>query len=82
MKMIPTHFQALRAKLTPMDTEENRAAYAAAGHSTRRYQWDLVRASGALPFVCDTLYTYLDDTHIQTALDRIVQPLALPSIGE
>lgn len=75
MKMTREHFDQLAAMLRPHDTGFHRDRYAAAGHSTRRYQWDLVRHAGAMSFICDALYQYLNDDHIQTALNRIVKPL-------
>jgi len=75
MKMTREHFDQLATILRPHDTEFHRSRYAAAGHSTRRYQWDLVRHAGAMSFICDALYQYLNDDHIQTALNRIVKPL-------
>lgn len=76
MKITSAHLETLRATIAPHDTDEKRADYVAAGLSTVRYQWDLVRVSGALQFVCSDLYKYLNDSHIQTALNNIVRPLA------
>lgn len=75
IKMKPEHVEHMREAFAKWDTDYHRARYAAAGHTTKRYQWDLVRAAGLMPWLCDTLYPYLNDTHIQTALDRIVKPL-------
>jgi hypothetical protein len=75
MKIKPVHFEALSLALSPVDTPERRAAYREAGLSTRRYQWDLVRIAGLMTWLCDNLYSYLNDDHIQTALNRIVKPL-------
>lgn len=75
MKMQPQHLEHMRAAIVNFDTEFHRSRYAAAGLSTRRYQWDLVRAAGLMPWLCDTLYTYLNDDHIQTALNKLIKPL-------
>lgn len=75
MKMQPSHFAHLQQALAPLDTDFHRSRYAAAGLSTRRYQWDMVRHAGLMSWLCDTLYPYLNDTHIQTALNKIVKPL-------
>jgi len=75
MKITAQDFAQLEAMVKTKDTDFYRSRYAAAGLSTTRYQWDLVRASGAMSFVCDVLYKYLNDSHIQTALNRIVKPL-------
>jgi len=75
MKIKPEHFARLRDAITLHDTDYHRSRYAAAGLSTKRYQWDLLRHAGLMPWLCDTLYTYLDDTHIQTALNKLIKPL-------
>ena len=75
MKIKPEHFAHMRATIAPLDTDFHRARYAAAGLSTTRYQWDLLRHAGLMTWLCDTLYAYLDDVHIQTALNKIVAPL-------
>tara|TARA_R110000824_G_scaffold363060_2_gene551089 strand:- start:47 stop:316 length:270 start_codon:yes stop_codon:yes gene_type:complete len=36
-----------------------------------RFNYDMLYASGLNKFVCDTLYNYLNDTHITTALKNI-----------
>jgi hypothetical protein len=68
--------------IIPHDTAQRRAEYAAKGLSDKRYRWDLSYLSGnannpesCTRFVCDTLYTYLNDSHIDTALRSIVKPL-------
>jgi hypothetical protein len=43
-------------------------AYAAAGFTQKRYRWDALRNAGLVPWVCDTCYLYLNDSHIDTAL--------------
>jgi hypothetical protein len=40
--------------------------------SLKRYQWDITYKAGLTAYICETLYKYLDDTHIQTALNRII----------
>jgi hypothetical protein len=49
----------------------------AAGMSGRRYRWDICRAAGLIPYICNTLYRYANDTHIDTALRVIVRELEL-----
>jgi hypothetical protein len=75
MKIKPEHVEHMRAAIAPFDTSFHRGRYAAAGLSTTRYQWDALRHAGLMPWLCDTLYTYANDTHIQTALNRIIKPL-------
>lgn len=75
MKIKAEHLEHLRQGLAKWDTDFHRSRYIAAGLSTKRYQWDLIRAAGLMTWLCDTLYPYLNDTHIQTALNKLVQPL-------
>ena len=76
MKMKPEHLAHIKASVSKLDTEFHRSRYQASGLSTKRYQWDMVRAAELMPWVCNTLYAYLDDQHIQTALNRAIKPLA------
>ena len=42
-----------------------------------RVRWDIARLSGlSSRWMCDTLYSYIDDTHIDTALRRIMRKAA------
>ena len=80
MKIQPDHFATMKTAFSTLDTEFHRDRYKAAGLSDKRYRWDLLyhaQSSGKLPqhFVCDVLYPYCDDDHIDTALRRIVRPL-------
>jgi len=75
MKMLPADFKKLKDTITPFNTENRRASYRREHFGLLRYQWDLLRLAGMMPFVCDTLYKYLDDTHIQTALNKIIPTL-------
>ena len=75
MKITPEHFETMRAAIAPLDTEEHRAQYKSAGLSDKRYRWDLSYAANLTRFFCDTVYKYADDSHIDTALRRIVAPL-------
>ena len=64
--------------VAPLDTTERRDWYRANRVTLRakdldmRYRWDLLRASR---FPTTSLYSYLDDTHIDTALRAIVRSL-------
>lgn len=53
--------------------------YRAEGLSDQRYRWDMLAISKTednqplSQFLCSTLYTYLNDTHIDTALRKITE---------
>ncbi len=72
MKMKTSHFDHIAEKIAALDTPALRAAYREAGLSLKRYQWDITYQTGLTAYICDTLYPYLTDDHIQTALNRII----------
>ena len=41
----------------------------------KRFVWDLFSAAKLTSFACDTLYKYLDDSHIETALHKVAREL-------
>lgn len=75
MKITSEHLTRLRDAIAPHDTDFHRSRYAASGLSTKRYQWDLLRHAGLMPWLCSDLYAYLNDDHIQTALNNVIKPL-------
>lgn len=89
MKIKPDDFALLQRAIVPLDTHERRKQYLD-GNFPRadlvkdldaRYRWDLLHASGlkigdGVGIQGDlNLYSYLDDTHIDTALRSIVANL-------
>lgn len=82
MKITSSHFDHLRSLIEPLDTTERRAEYKSKGLTDTRYRWDLTYLSGhasnpesCTRFICDTLYSYMNDSHVDTALRSIVKPL-------
>ena len=75
MKMRTEHRDTLRDTIAPIDTPERRADYVKQGFSSMRYRWDLLYAAQASNWICSTLYPYLNDGHIDTALRSIVPPI-------
>jgi O-methyltransferase involved in polyketide biosynthesis len=75
MKIKPEHLEFLRQALAKHDTDFHRSRYVAAELSDKRYRWDLMRHAVGMAWVCGTLYPYLNDDHIDTALRRLVKPL-------
>lgn len=84
MKIRPEHLAHIREVITQFDTDFHRSRYAAAGLSDERYRWDLLRhglkqrnpEQPSTQWICDELYPYLNDSHIDTALRHLVKPLA------
>ena len=46
-----------------------------------RMRWDLFHAIRKPQWICDTLYTYLNDTHIDSALKAIMRELNYPEFA-
>ena len=45
--------------------------YKTKGLTEMRFRWDLTYAAKLTPWICDNLYSYLNDNHIDTALRKI-----------
>ena len=75
MKIKPEDYEHLKKAIAPLDTEELRKQYKDAGLSDKRYRWDLSYKANLTKFICDTLYPYMNDVHIDTALKSLVKPL-------
>ena len=64
MKMKPEHYTKLRAEVLPI------LQRIAVPHTTR-IRGDAMYHAGLSQWISDNLYSYLDDTHIDTALKAI-----------
>lgn len=71
MKMRGEHYAHLERAISPLDTEERRAKYRAYDFTAKRYRWDLLYQAKLSQWICDNLYPYLNDDHIDTALRKI-----------
>ena len=80
MKINPEHFEYLREAITPAidaQTIENyeTGKFPRSEHTkdlNKRFRWDAMYACVSSRWVCENLYPYLNDTHIDTALKRII----------
>lgn len=78
MKIKPEHYTALHEAVSRVDTSERRAKYERREFPRadkvrdlyKRYRWDCLWASG---FDLAPLYEYLDDSHIDSALRKIIE---------
>ena len=77
MKITPRDFQVVKTMLerSIVDTPANREAYIKAGLSSKRYRWDCFRLSGGISFLCNELYAYMNDDHMDTALRKLIPDL-------
>lgn len=78
MKIKPEHYELMKTAIEALvaTKPDAYAEYQKAGLSDMRYNWDVFRAAkvegNTTRFICDVLYPYLNDDHINTALKRIL----------
>ena len=78
MKMTLDHYHRLKDAMTPnlQYAPQYRDFIVKEGKAKdieKRLRWDLLYNSIDSQWICDNLYPYLDDTHIDTALRFIMQ---------
>jgi len=73
MKMLQDHYDHLAREIAPVAGKHIWEEYYKGKFSPKRYRWDMMRNAGLIPFVIDTLYPYLEDSHIDTALRKITK---------
>lgn len=80
MKIKPEHIEHMRQAITPLKgmIESHRAFLASDSRVKdleKRLRWDLMYAANLNQWLCQTLYEYANDVHIDTALKAIVAEL-------
>lgn len=80
MKMTQQHYATLKGMIAPLANKiaSHRLFLTNEGKAKdieKRLRWDLSYAAKATPWICDNLYSYLNDSHIDTALRSIVVEL-------
>ena len=79
MKITHKHYAELKTRIAAIWTLEKHDAHRAfiinegkAKDVEKRLRWDWSYYAKMSPWICDNLYTYLDDTHIDTALKQVM----------
>lgn len=81
MKIKPEHYAHMLAAMCdaqaarPTETRDYYARMGFGKDTAKRHRWDLCYAAQLSSWICDNLYSYMDDTHIDTALRSIVKEL-------
>lgn len=83
MKIKPEHLAHMQAEIAPLDTPERRKLYlegrfpnaSKVTDLNKRYRWDLLHAAQLTTWLCDTVYRYAHDDHVDSALRSIVKDL-------
>lgn len=80
MKIIPQHYDHMKNAIAPL-VHDIDAREAVLWNDKRvkdietRLAFDYMYAAKLTPWICNNLYTYCDDSHIETALKRILREL-------
>ena len=83
MKIKPEHYAHMKNAIAALPREKVLLHKEALKDDPRvkdlemRFRWDLQYAAKLSPWVSETLYSYLNDTHIDTAMRSIVKDLKL-----
>lgn len=81
MKIKPAHYAYMKAAIGKFSTawvDAHRAAIVREGKArdvAMRLRWDVSYHAGLTPWICDNVYSYADDSHIDTALRSIMREL-------
>jgi hypothetical protein len=76
MKLKPEHYNHILTEFNNLGKEALLAMYETAYNDNRvkdiitRASFDALYAAKLSPWVCDNLYSYCDDTHIETAVRK------------
>ena len=84
MKITKEHYKQLREMIARIYPElaDYKLAIMAQGKAQdvdKRVRWDALNAVGGTRFICDNLYSYLNDENIDSALRAIMKELEVQS---
>ena len=83
MKIRPDHYATMRDAIATIPADKiqeirNHVLTSDRVHNREKcFRWNLSYAAKLTPFICDNVYSYADDTHIDTALRSIVRELSI-----
>jgi len=83
MKIKPEHYTYIKSAIEALPLDKLLAHKEALKFDDRikdldkRFRWDCLYVAIKSSWICDNLYPYMDDTHIDTALRSIVKELEL-----
>lgn len=80
MKITPKHYEHMKAAMSARADlipamREQLATDPRVKNAEMRLRWDLFHDAGLTRWVCDNVYSYANDTHIDTALRSIMRDI-------
>lgn len=74
MKIKPEHLAHIRTEMLKSGATHTLKAYLDAGLTEKRWRWDwCYRTPGLSKWICDNIYPYANDEHLDTALKCITK---------
>jgi len=73
MKIKPEHIEYMRTEMMKSGSTPTLHSYTSQGLTEKRWRWDWCYKAGLSKWICDNLYPYADDSHIDTALKHITK---------
>lgn len=83
MKIKPEHYEVIRTAIDALPKDKlSKHKEALKGDARvkdidKRFRWDCLDVAVKAVWICDNLYSYMDDTHIDTALRAVVKDLGI-----
>ena len=71
MKIKPEHVEHMRTEMMKSGSTPTLASYTSRGLSEKRWRWDWCYRAGLTKWICDNIYPYANDEHLDTALRHI-----------
>ena len=73
MKIKPEHYEYMKSAILGNAKAPTLPDYLAKGLTEKRWRWDLFYMANLSRWVCDNVYSYANDDHIDTALRNILR---------
>ncbi len=82
MKITQEHYNHIKQAITPLASKlilhrEALKSDTRVKDLEKRLRWDGLYAAHLSQWLCDNVYSYMDDTHIDTALKSIMKELSI-----
>ena len=71
LKIKPEHVEHIKDAIASRNTPEALEGYRSQGLSDMRFRWDLTYASGLTKWICDNIYPYASDDHLDSVLRQL-----------
>ena len=86
MKIKPEHYAYIKRAYQELGAKHDLTAmskqYEQDGLTPMRFRWDCSSSCGLSPWLCDNVYTYANDTHIDTAVRQIMREMGIAWASE